>query len=56
MDSFNSGYSGAYTGKIIDENMTIIDNTPIHVDLLDVLKYKCKVYFLLNRMHWQDIL
>ena len=48
MDSFNAGYSGDYTGKTHDENMKIIDNTQIYIDLLDLLKCKCKVLFSIN--------
>jgi site-specific DNA-adenine methylase len=48
MDSFNAGYSGAYTGKSHDEDMKIIDNTQIYIDLLDLLKCKCKVLFSIN--------
>ena len=48
MDSFNAGYGGTYTGKSHDENMEIIDNTQIYIDLLDLLKCKCKVLFSIN--------
>ena len=47
MDSFNAGYN-SYSGKTHDENMKIIDNTQIYIDLLDVLKCKCKVLFSIN--------
>ncbi len=48
MDSFNSDYNGDYNGKSYDDNMTIIDNTQIYINLLDLLKYKCKVLFSIN--------
>jgi site-specific DNA-adenine methylase len=48
MDSYNAGYSGAYTGKSHDEDMKIIDNTQIYIDLLDFLKCKCKILFSIN--------
>ena len=47
VDSYNSGYI-SYTGKSHDEEMNIIDNTKIYIDLLDILKYKCKVLFSIN--------
>ena len=48
MDSFNACYNNAYSGKSYDENMTIIDNTEMYINLLDVLKCKCKVLFSIN--------
>ncbi len=48
MDSFNAGYGGNYTGKPHDEDIKIIDNTQIYIDLLDLLKCKCKVLFSIN--------
>ena len=47
VDSYNGSYS-SYTGKSYDEAMNIIDNTQIYIDLLDILKYKCKVLFSIN--------
>ncbi len=47
VDSYNGAYSN-YTGETHDENMRVIDNTQIYVDLLDILKYKCKVLFSIN--------
>ena len=47
MDSFNAKYS-SYSGKSHDEDMTIIDNTEMYINLLDVLKCKCNVLFSIN--------
>ena len=47
VDSFNADYN-SYAGKSHDEEMNIIDNTQIYIDLLDVLKYKCKVLISIN--------
>ena len=47
MDSFNAGYN-TYSGKSYDEDMTIIDNTEMYINLLDILKCKCKVLFSIN--------
>jgi site-specific DNA-adenine methylase len=47
IDSYNAKYS-SYSGKSYDADMLVIDNTQIYINLLGILKCKCKVLFSIN--------
>ena len=47
MDSYNAGYN-IYSGKSYDEDMNIKDNTDIYIQLLAILKSKCKCKILFS--------